>query len=196
MFQALAPYLPATVIAAIFLFAIKEALEFRKKHKENQRKIQAIKHFIARDLELCQWAIHTYRNVLAAFKIAEEEPGTQLRIYTEPSGRLRYERWEEGKENEIRSGGMVAPVVNAFASRFMLEIATLDKSLYEQVEKTTDDLAELEHIKAGLMDNIDDHIHRGGFIHYAELEINEIERSIQNLYKVCTGLDEVKRRIR
>ena len=134
MLQALAPYVPATVIGAIIIFAVKEVLEFRRRRKADQRKIQSIKHFIARDLELCAWAIDSYRGVLDAFQQAEDEPGRQVRIFAEPSGRLHYEHWgEDDDETPFRSGGMFAPVVNG-TSRFMLDIATLDKYLFEQSE--------------------------------------------------------------
>ncbi|MEM5474407.1 hypothetical protein WNZ14_21980 [Hoeflea sp. AS60] len=197
MFEAFSPYVPVTVIGAIILFIIREVLEFRRRRGADQRKLQAIRHFIARDLELCQSAIRSYRGVLEAFKRVEMEPGRQIRIFVEPSGRLHYEHWcEDEDETPFRSGGMFAPVVNTFAARFMLDIATLDSELYKQVESTTDELSELKHIKGSLMEQAERPIHRDGFIEYAAIELNDIEKSIRSLYKICTGLDEIKPRIR
>lgn len=196
MLNALAPYIPVTVAGAFLIFAIKEAIELARRRRADRRKIAAIKRFIARDLELCAWAISGYRSILRTFEDVDDMPSHLMRTFAEPSGRLRFEHWDDGDESPFRSGSMIAPVVNTFASKFMLDIATLDEELYHQVEAATDSLAELEHIKASIIEQTSRPMHRVPFVNYARKELSEIEAAITELYKICTGHHEIRARLR
>jgi hypothetical protein len=202
-FQNFNSVLPITVIFAILIFFTKEAFELIRRYISDTRKLKAIKHLISRDLELCAWTIKCYRNLLNSITI-DDEHVVKYRVYTNSSGGMRYQYWtDDDLEDDLedtshfKSGGMFPPVIDTFATKFMLELATLDNKFYLQVEKTADALAELQHIKSSIIEQAEmPLVLRNHFIDYAKSEIDDIEVAINSLYELCTGKAEVKMRLR
>lgn len=87
-------------------------------------------------------------------------------------------------------------------SKFILDIATLDKNLFEVMEPAYDGLAELEHIRESLI-NIEDvaafmepSSYLEGLADYSVNVIKEVEDALKGLYMHCTGKALTKHRLR
>lgn len=87
-------------------------------------------------------------------------------------------------------------------SKFLLEIATLDKTLFEIMEPAYDGLAEVDHVRESLL-NIDEgdnlipkYDYLAGFAEYALNELEEAEAALAKLYTHCTGRPLTQHRLR
>lgn len=83
----------------------------------------------------------------------------------------------------------------------LLEVATLDKKLYSALQPAYDAVADLEHVRQSLIYFVDpedekDKMHLDGFINYALDELEDVFKELASLYKMCTGKDLEKHRLR
>lgn len=87
-------------------------------------------------------------------------------------------------------------------SKFLLEIATLDKKFFAALEPAYDSLAELEHVRQSLIGIHDSEQESGidglfrSFAVYALDELRDTEAALQSLYIFCTGNILKKHRLR
>lgn len=187
--------IPATAFVAIALFIVKELLEFVRRIRANQRKLAAIKRMIAREIELNAWAIRGMRQALS--HIESYVNGTDERkpnIIREPSGRYKFEmRFANGND------GYSCPlesIRDEVQHKHLLDVASLDKKLFEHLEAAIGATAEIAHVRSSLFDLIDDEMWLEPFVEYAQKEFSRQEAQLTILYKACTGSSEIKQRIR
>jgi hypothetical protein len=87
-------------------------------------------------------------------------------------------------------------------SKFLLDIATLDKLLFSFMEPAYDELAEVEHVRESLI-NINDKPEQiaardfvMGFAQYAVDVLQDAEKKLGALYVHCTGKPLTQHRLR
>ncbi|KRH98759.1 hypothetical protein AO057_04520 [Curvibacter sp. PAE-UM] len=87
-------------------------------------------------------------------------------------------------------------------SKHLLEVATLDKDLFDLVEPALTATAELAHVRESLLyhgSSDEDDVARShiqGFAEYAIGEIEEARTTLSALYRACTGKDLSEMRLR
>lgn len=94
-------------------------------------------------------------------------------------------------------------IYRAELGKLLIQIAEIDKNLYEFTERAYDDLATLEHVREMLInaeENVPESISNGGYMFgladYALARLEEAENSNLHLYRACTGKDVIEGRIR
>lgn len=190
----LASALPVTALVAICLFVFKESVEVFRRRRAEKRKVGAIKRMVARDLELNQWAVNSFRHAVGALERIEAEKGRRGRIYESVAKLMHYEHWIDGEAH--RSGGVLPPVVSGSVDRLLMDAATLDQGLLAHIERATTALANLNHIRVGVIEHIDDDMWRGGFIDFAKRELDLIEGELQQVHLYCAGTAKITPRLR
>lgn len=200
MFQS-ADVLPITAIVAIAIFAAKEVLEVVRRWKGDQRRLLALKTLLARECELNLWSVKTLRRIALEIDTTERpNPDTVVTIEKTNGGRpyalVLVENGQAGARYPIPR------VHRDLMSKLLLEVATLDKALFQAMEPAYDALAELDHVREKLLGAPDAPEELGqtsyleGLAGYALDEIKEAEDALALLYKHCTGDELTKHRLR
>lgn len=193
--------LPLTALIAILVFVLKEALEFVRRRNADQRKLQALTALLARECELNLWSIKALRRIFSEVDTeGNENPQIKVEIQRTPSGRpfAKVVSHDEGTESHLG----IPKIHRELMSKFLLDVATLDRKLFEVLEPAYDGLAVIEHIRESLVTAQDAPEFMGpdGFIEglagYALDELLEVEDSLAILYKHCTGKALTKHRLR
>lgn len=198
---ALLTLVPITVIAAVLLFVIKEFVEAIRRACADSRKVHALKTLLARECELNLWTIKALRSILIDIPKSDgEHPEIVVRIERRESGSpiARITSADGGLES-------TRPIPRAhreLMSKYLLDVATLDKKLFQVLEPAYDGIAELEHVRESLV-----RVHEneeesqmpgliGSFAEYALEEICCTEEALASLYRHCTGKPLEKHRLR
>lgn len=188
--------LPITVIVAVSLFILKEAVEYIKNWRAENRQLRAYKILLARECELNHWVLLKLRDAL---RIVEEDFKNQNpnnhRIERNSSGDIIFKHGDWGSHHlpEVRSNLM---------SEIMLHVATLSQKLFSALENAYDGLADLRHVRTSLI-NFNE-VASGesksdfydGFADYGLREIADVFQTLDKLYQECTGLELKEARIR
>jgi hypothetical protein len=193
--------LPATVVAAIAIFVVKETAEGLRRRSADRRKIHALKALIARECELNYWPVKVIRDILMNVPGPDEEnPEVEVRIERRINGRpvARIRALDGGSE----STRGIPEVHRELMSKFLLDIATLNGEFFAALEPAYDSLAELEHVRQSLISIHDNEQESGidglfgAFAVYALEELRSTEAELQFLYRFCTGNALEKHRLR
>jgi hypothetical protein len=193
--------LPITALIAIVVFICRETLEFFRRRNGDQRKLRALTALLARECELNFWSIKTLRRIFSEVHTTENEnPQIKVEVKRTPSGRpfARIVSDDGGTESHVG----IPKVHRELMSKFLLDVAMLDKKLFEVMEPAYDGLAEVEHIRESLMnvqdapEFIGESDYLEGLAGYALDELQEAEKSLASLYKHCTGHALTKHRLR
>ena len=77
-------------------------------------------------------------------------------------------------------------------SRLMLDVASLDKALFDDLEAAYDSVIEVQHVRESLIRFVEsDEEHEKQFLetlpHYGLQEIDDALTALAKLYKTCTG---------
>ena len=183
---------PITVVAAVLLFILKEAVEAVRRHRGDSRKMHALKALLARECELNLWTIKALRDILINVpKPDDERPQTVVRIERRTNGSTI--ALISSADGALRSSRSLPKAHLDLMSKYLLDVATLDSKLFQALETAYDSVAELEHIRESLV-----RIHESEeeakmpdlirpFAEYALDEIERTELAIAALYKHCTG---------
>ena len=190
--------LPVTVIATVVLFVLKELFEAVRRYRGEDRKKKALRTLLARECELNNWTIKSIRNIV---KIIRDEPegSSHFEFIFSKNGKVLFR--VNHKKSDYRSGSNLAEIHRDVMDKNILEVATLDKNLYSVLQPAYDAIANLEHIRQSLIyfvdpEDDDDRIHLNGFTHYALDELDDVFKELATLYKICTGKDLEKHRLR
>lgn len=194
--------LPATVIAAIILFVVREVLEAYRRHNADKRKKEALRRLLARECERNHAAINSLKQACSSLKEfgSENHEGYRFRVSHTPSGHLRFER--RITDEEVEAHFILRPVQQEIMQRVMVEVAALDVRLFETLEESYDAIAEVRHIRDSLIDYLSDDSDKSedifllGFCDYAIAELEEAYREVSKLYRECTGEDLKKVKLR
>lgn len=185
--------IPIAVIVAIFIFAAKEVLEFLRRLRLNGRKMHAIKRFLAIECERNGYAIE---NLIQQVRAVDEAHKNSWPISIEKkeneSTRLTIRAVGEGFSSSV-----VRPIHTETARQYLFEIASLNKTIFEMMEKTLDTLVEAKHVRDSLIEYVSNEPeHLGGFSYYAIGELDDALDNVRQLYFKCTNEALAKGRIR
>ena len=192
---------PVTVLAAVVLFLLKEAVEYVRRTRADSRKIHALKALLARECELNFWTIKSLRSIL--INVPKPDDGN-------PQIVVRVEKREGGvpvvritsTDGGVDSIRHIPRAHRELMSKYLLDVATLDKDLFAALEPAYDSVAELEHVRESLIrieesaGEIDLDQFLGAFSEYAIDELKDAEEALARLYKHCTGKPLEKHRLR
>jgi hypothetical protein len=193
-------WLPATALVAIVIFIAKEVLEVSRRSASERRRKEALRALLARECELNHWTIRTLQRIAGGLKDLAE-PGTPeaFRVEFAKSGRI----YACLNNKETGSGFKIAiPTVHrSHLHGSLLDIATLDKTLFMLAEPALSAVAEIEHVREGLMyhgstEDEEDRENADGFAEYAVGELDEAYVTIAALYAECTGKELSSVRLR
>ncbi|MBP0943129.1 hypothetical protein V2K16_22900 [Pseudomonas alliivorans] len=184
---------PVTVICAIFLFFIKEAVELSKRAAERKRKISAYKTLIAEELKKNAWTIQTMKEKCSEINKDDFERMTYSK---EPSGNETVQIWFSGG---TVGSSLLWQVHTGIFDKSIVDLAVIDKGLFDAAKETYQHLAEVRHIRGYFSDLTEQDSMRGfikGFADYGLSTLDEASNSLSALYFKCTGevLDEHKLR--
>lgn len=196
--------LPVTTIIALIIFFTKETLEFLRRRVADQRRRRAIARFFARECELNLWTIRSLREILTEVSTEENpRPASSVSIHASGNGRP-YAEVEKVYEDGTRSNGHypIPSVHRDMMAKYVFDTALLDKKLFESSETALDALAELDHIRESLLRALhppefmthNDYLE--AFSGYALDELLDVEKSLSELYLICTDKKLENHRLR
>jgi hypothetical protein len=193
---------PITAYVAFILFLLKELVEFVKKTSGEHRKIQAIKEILSEELERNLWAYKVLeRTVKDSIKILEEFHNPEFGINRTTTGEILF--WEKFDENKNSESSHPLPEVkHEKYESIVLELAQLDKMLFNSARIAYDSIKELAHVRKSLIEILEDTEKSkvedlwSGFLGYAESELKNIYKSMNDFYISIKGKPLTKHRLR
>jgi len=197
--------LPLTVISAIILFVIKEVLELIKNYKSKKRQIKAIKIIIANELELSNYALKQLYSTLSTIKdlLSNFKDSYVFNVITTYDNLERFQYKMFKDTDDIYNSSFLPRFNIQKIEDLILTIAILDNNLLEEVQETLGELKIANHIRSTLIDAIineesfiDNDDLKEHFYNYALDEKDDIEKSIKNLYFICTNNELTTFRVR
>ncbi|ASK18051.1 hypothetical protein CEK60_01490 [Halomonas sp. N3-2A] len=183
-----------SIFVAVFLFLVKEVLEYRRKRKARLRKIGALKAIISEEIELNHW---TWLKIKDLIETVKSEPSDTLyKIIKSTSGTEKFEYY-----NKDGGGGQSFPkVYEHLIDKHLTEIAELNENFYIAAINYTKALAELSHLRAGAYDFIHEtpqgRHYVEGFVSYASDQLPKIFTDMEKCYQICSGEELYKHRMR
>jgi hypothetical protein len=189
--------LPPAVIAATSIFVIKEALELSRKSRARKRKIRAYKKILAEELERNYWTWKSLRSSIV--RVSQDRADAEEfshRIISVPSGAKRIEGYYA--DGTLSSGANLPEVSRSSFERVLLGIAEEDEALYLMASSAYDEVSEMSHIRESLINFIGDQngVFLDGFIEYAIETLDRAIEPIKSLYKLCTGNELERHKVR
>jgi hypothetical protein len=195
---------PITVYAAIILFIVKELFEFVKKTSGERRRIQAIKEILSEELERNLWAHKVLeRTVKDSIELLEEFDNPVFGINITSTGEVRF--WQNGGEDSgAESSHSLPEVKQERYESIVLELAQLDKALFNSTRSAYDSIKELAHVRKSLIETLTETSKYNGesedlwrgFLGYAEDELKDIYKSMNDFYTSIKGKPLTKHRLR
>ncbi len=192
--------LPVTVISAIVLFGVKEFLETRRRRGTNSRKRRALRRLLADEVERNNFQIRRLRGCCATIQRAlaegylESDSDLKLKVIEGAFGKLHLKLSEEG---QVLYQSPIGTVHTEVLSGSLLELALVDKEMFETAMEASDGAKELDGLRHSMVDLLQSHDHTflPGFPDYALSEIDKIERTLKAFYKGLTGKELVDIRV-
>lgn len=189
--------LPITVIVAVVLFIAREVLDAYKKNRSNKRQKVAIKRIISIEIEKNNFFLKRVMSIIKEMRTACLKGHTiKITHDSNENPRINFE------ENEEQYSSMPIPRVTDNAiNQSIMNIALVDKDLFEDALCALDALAELKHIRDSIIETVSMSAISGtnfidGFTEYAEEELDDAKESLEKLYKHCTGKELEITRVR
>lgn len=198
--------LPATVVAAIILFAVKEALEAKRRGKANARKRKAIRRLIADEIERNNWTIKSLRQGLFQIERHLIENGSALSILVGALGERYVRREEDGiKVTQFPVGKVHTDALSAN----LMALAEIDETIFDEALEASDAMKELDHVLKSMVEQITNYSAAKsleeiveardlleGFVEYAREVIEHCDNTFRNFYKNLTGQSLQGHRVR
>lgn len=175
-------------------------MEFVRRRRSDVRKRAAFRLLLARECELNNWAMKSLERIAMGLKgLRNPSSLNSFRIEYAKSGRI-YACIDQDDEGEFAKT-VVPRVHKEQLEKNLLEIATLDKGLFEAAEPALTAAAELEHLREGVLfhgssENEFDRENADGFAEYALGELEDARSAITKLYRLCTGQELADVRLR
>lgn len=180
--------LPPTVIVAVVIFFIKEAIELIRKFRARRRKIKAYKKILAEELERNYWTWKSLRSSIVGLqRYRARHPGFSHQVVVAASGAQRLETRDE--EGTLSSGSNLPSSSRSSFERILVGLAEEDENLYSLASDAYDEITEIAHVRASLMNEIteEDSSHLDTFLEYAVETLDSAINPIRSLYSKCTG---------
>lgn len=181
--------LPAAVYTAIFLFAVREFLEWRRRKGIDARKLSVYKRVLADECERNHWFIKRLKDLA----LTGAEMKVPYKITNEASGQQSWGFYHKD-DGSLASGGALPKVRVDTFERLAVEVAYVHQGLAEKVRTALDSVLELQHLRDGVLDYQNDqpgHMSAAalqeGFFGYALDVMEEHLETLSVLYLACTG---------
>jgi hypothetical protein len=189
-------FFSAAVVVAIAIFLTREILEALRRRAANIRKLRAIRTLLAAEIERNNFTLTTLADIANEADAALKNKG-HVSIDREGDGRLRI---KVDRSDGSRSWP-VPTVHNAALGQYLLELALLDKILFESALSLSDALAQLEHVRASLVREVmaftAGRPHNLETFHeYASREIEWAREQLESLYRLCAAKELTTQRVR
>lgn len=194
---------PITVIVAVILFMVKELLEYNRKEKANNRKLNAYRMLLAEELELNFGALKSIDETCSKLESNKNKwRGATYEAKFKESGNLYVHATY--KDHLV----LCIPVRKVRMEQYdklLVNIAELNADFYLKVKDGYEYVTELEHLYSSIIKGLQakdnnepfpSDITQSGFLGYALAEVNRIEPKLKTLYKECAESVELKARIR
>lgn len=194
-------YLPATVMAAIALFVVKELLEIRRRYLERSRKTNAVKLLISQELERDHWALVSFFRVLEEIKSTENDaPRAVFRLHVARDGSEHF-RIKEEPEDEDESGQWIPTFRTDLYEKHLATLAEHDQALYKVVNEAYEEIFELIHYRETLTaflagESLAPVDITRRFLSDMATEKDEYYNALNKAYRALTGNDLKKSRLR
>ena len=185
--------LPITVIFAVALFLIKEALELVRKSKGKKRKLSAFKAVLKEELELNLWTWKKFESLLN--RIREVGQKGNYSYFTSPAGT---ERFEVLDADGYGIGQVFPNVEMEFHSKLLIDVAEVDAEMYQKLIASYKALSELQHLRNRIVDFI--HESKDSDVdHFTSTTLQDLAplyNELDALYQYCTGNKLTEHRMR
>jgi hypothetical protein len=146
--------IPATVVAAVLLFILKELVEGIRRYRGECRKKTALRALLARECELNNWTIKSIKHILETIKDeSSADAKNEFSFIFPKSGKVLFR--VKRPYSEFKSGSSLAETHREIMSKNLLEVAMLDKELYAALQPAYDAVAELTHVRENLIYFVD-----------------------------------------
>lgn len=195
----LPPLLPITVIAAVLLFFLKELLEWTRRRRADAREARAFRVLLARECELNYWAYSRLKQTLRTIKsgLAHDESEN----FAISKGDYTGIRFEHNLNDNSRGSWPLPDFHTEVMDKIVLDVATLDKALYSNLEQAYGAVANLKHVRQSLIafvssEDDQDKAHLEAFPEYGLRELSRALADLKALYRTCTGTDKIPSRLR
>ncbi|GHB76185.1 hypothetical protein GCM10008107_27060 [Psychrosphaera saromensis] len=189
--------LPITVIVAISLFVIKEAVELYRRIMANRHKIAAIKKLLSSEIEKNNWVVKSLQRHLNGIQDGWYK-SEYIIANTYPKG----VRLEEKRSDGGGGGSPIFEVSTSVFDKIVFELPVLDADLFALAETAYEGVAEIKHITDSLIENITNKVNHISpdfmiaFCEYALDELNNSHTSLCSLYLKCTGNELTSHKLR
>ncbi|WP_155957867.1 hypothetical protein [Fodinicurvata sediminis] len=188
--------LPATVVAAVILFVLKEILEEIRRRKQNARKRKAVRRLISDEIERNKFTIKVLRDCISYIEESIWDENSQILIRIGTLGQ-RYFR-QEGSGG-YRREMPIRQVHNIALSSNLFEVAKIDEEIFDRALDLSDTLKELDHVLQSMIEfvsNGESAAFLEGFVDYAKGVLDDCENKISSFYKLITKKELENHRIR
>ena len=187
-FRDLGSLLPITitVASAIVLFIIKEVLDFIKIRRSDGRKKVAIRTLIAKECEINYDITRAVEDILRHINVWISSSDINVKV----------ENLVDGRKNLIISiknryfSYIVSKSHKSILEKNLLDIAVLDKNLFEKSAITYENLGYLDSIISDMCD-IPTYGKENVRVFMIEIhdQLVDVQNAISDLYRECTGKD-------
>jgi len=144
--------LPVTVVAAIFLFFLRELVDLFKKRSDIKRNIEAIKLLIADEIEKNHWSLVSMFRVLTSLKEDFESNDNAVhQLRTARNGSEHFESKGDPTEGFF-SSQPIPKFHTVMYEKLIQDIAALDKDLFFAIHSTYEEINELIHYRDSIID--------------------------------------------
>lgn len=184
--------IPLTAIVALAIFITREFMESIRRFFANRRKRHALRLLLAAECEKNQWFIQWMRSHIPSL-LSDFEVGADIEIKKTAAG---YDRLFI-RRGPNSSSSPVPQVRSTIVDRHLLEVASVDRKLFNALEAVATSLPILTHLRDGLIEHISEERQwLESWSVYALREMQDVEVVNTALYKICTGKPSIPPRIR
>ena len=193
------------VLVALATFVLKERLDSRRKHREQARKISAVKALLVGEIELNHFCLKRLQGI---FRDASDEGGDDIprpKFIYEVSQGLEYFGCVDSQTGDTGMTPIPHPTFKYY-DRFIDVIAEFDGELFLLVQAAYERIREMEHVRNSLAHHLQPDeaaekfrpadIRDSGFVGYAVDELNEVYPPMNALYQYCAGSELKNARVR
>jgi hypothetical protein len=197
--------IPASVLAAILLFIVRECLDFAKRRRADRLRLKAIKKVISRELELNLGTIKNIQQIIANAKaclVEDQEISEKFHfaIKKDETGETSFSVYME--RDSLCSRVPIRKVHAELLAKHLVDIAALDNAFSEKADAAYDAQMELAHVRASLLQ----HLNPGHpdyeeeltlpFCEYATEELESVFSALNTLYIAAKGEHLIQSRLR
>ena len=185
--------IPLTVAAAVAIFLLRELVDTTRRYRSNARKLHALRALLAAECERNNFAIGRLREQADEIRYALEQ---ELEIILQDA-RTGRDRLVIMNGRDLHVSSPIPKLHSSTLDQYLFEAASLDRELFRLMEHATVCLAEVAHIREGIITyTTDETEHLESFPDYAIRELDEALEGVRSLYLYCQGEPLTATRVR